>query len=326
MFGTSILSLVKYMVVAALAIILSSELLSSAAGAVDAMRHGDPIPVLSALVVMLVLMRLAGSRTARGEQRERVTVLLLSIAAYCSLVYVFVVVFLGVLPFGVPTAVVAASMSVVAGRLVYDSRLLLTGMNSVLSLADSLGMRMSIVDTDRSDGRLLMNALDSGRLRVFSLPAGALRVVVDVLRDRPRLPVSVTHLERDDFLVMWGCSDDASIAGVLSVLESAGVNARVVPRLLQEAVLSLPLLESQHGLSIEDYVFTTDPATVQRLIALSPCRMTVFPSARTGAMGVIVRTESAVGLDMRRIPRHLLIAILVGRDYRALEGSGTVGQ
>jgi hypothetical protein len=238
---------------------------------------------------------------------------LLDVAAYSSAVYLFIVVFLAAMLLGIVAVIVCSGFTVFLIQLVRNPTRIPGGMSVLSRVNTILTMSITLAGADTvNSGRVWRKVPKSG-MRVVRVPGDARETVIEVLRERPLLPLSFTCLEDGLFLIVNNKTGEDWVSRIVELLEQVGVKgASLVSPLLEEAVLGLPLLESAHGIALSEYVIVEDKAATDKLIELWPSRMTVHPASQ--GLRIVVRAMDAAGLSVQRIPHGWETSVVVGRD------------
>ncbi|MFW9911422.1 MAG: hypothetical protein ACFFEU_03070 [Candidatus Thorarchaeota archaeon] len=305
MFGRGILKIIGLAIAGAIALAGGAQLLSSVAIVVTSFRSGNIIPLVIAISTTVVLMQLKRSlakHTLSG---------IIGILAYAASGYLAVITFVGLLPYGMVTSLLGAALTIIVCSLMYEP--------------NNLREWMATLSTDSSVSRLSRNSgvssLSIGREvshHIVLLPSESRQKVISLMRDRPLLPISLTHFNECDALFIDTKSERIDLAQIRDVLLTAGITIKSdASPLLREAILKVPLIDEKHGLSMAEYFLATDQDAVKHLIRNLPSRMIVFPS-RTGPR-VIYPESAAPGLISQRVPDGELANALLLHRYANLK-------
>lgn len=307
----------KWAVIGAVAIVIGSELLRSASVVALSLKAGNVGPFAVVLVMTIGLLVLSG-RVSRRAKGSRVPGLLMDIAAYACTIYLFLTTLLSTLSLGVVVALGSAACTALLVPAARNPRSLQKLRGPLVSAVSGTGLSLPGVEQSISPNEA-WRAVSRSSMRVIAVPPESRDVMVAMLRERPLLPVSLTHLQGALFLVVSGNDRKEDWERrLLALLDELGVKgSRKASPLLREAVLALPILDSMHGLWMSDYVLAADLSTVERLIQSWPDRMTVFPDPH--GLRVVVRKQHAAGLNTRAIPRGCETGVLVGRDLSVFD-------
>ncbi len=314
------LRVVGLVVAGAVALAMGASLLSSVVGVVTALRAGDIVPFIVVTVTTVIFLRLSANSP---EKRTPIHVLL-GVLGWASAIYLFVVVLMWVLPFGVAPAILAAGITAVLCGFVRDPTGLNEKMSRIADVSSSLGLSPNGLSiTSQLDGtQSIWTRMERFRYKVIIIPHKHFDTVIDLLKDRPKLPVSFTRLEDTDVLIV---RDEEWADNVLAVLRESGVHdAYIASPLLEKAILAFPLLEHEHGVKVIDYQFTYDADTVQKLLAIQPLRMTVYPDPK--GLVVMVFSDSVLGLNLEPLPMGREASAVMARVISHLHrGEPTIG-
>ncbi|MFW9849963.1 MAG: hypothetical protein ACFFF4_12565 [Candidatus Thorarchaeota archaeon] len=302
-----IFKLMTWGIIAGVALIIATQLLGSVSWVVISLRLGNPIPFVLVVASTLLLQRIAVSITPSSP----VVTTLLDVAAWASVVYLFFVLLVGLIPYGLVIAISAAGLSVVGCMVVRDPSDLKEKATQAADMANAyrgVGFR-SGPDKDT----VLWAYLQRQDLEILQLPRGSFSNVVSIIKDRPMLPAVLLHFEHSDFLIVRNSDDVDWNRQIKRVLLDAGVfNIRQVSPLLRKAILLMPILDEHDGLKIRDYVVAINEKSIQVLIDHSPERMTLFPHSE--GIRIVVRKESIPGIEVESIPSEYAERVVVGRE------------
>jgi hypothetical protein len=158
-------------------------------------------------------------------------------------------------------------------------------------------------------------------MKAIVLPSSLRGTVLDLLRDRPLLPVSGTRFEDCDIMIVRTDGEEKVLRQVQSALSEKGVkDFQLLSSFMTNAVLGLPVLEQEEGLTLDGYMVASEDRTVERLLDMWPDRITVFPN-RAG-LRVVIRNDSAPGFDLEELPQGTEARILLGRDMTLIPNGG----
>jgi len=314
------LRLVGLAVAGTVALTVGASLLSSVVVVVTALRAGDIVPLIIVAVTTVILLRLS----AKPSEKRTPVHVLLEVLGWTSAIYLFVVVLMWVLPFGMVPAILAAGITAMLCGLVKNPTGLNEKISQIVDVTSSLGLSPTGLSiASRLDGTQSMWArIESFQYKVIIIPHKHFDTVVGLLTDRPKLPVSLTRLEGTDALIV---RDEEWADRVIVVLRESGVpDAHIASPLLEKTIIAFPLLEQEHGVKVNDYQFTCDPETVEKLLAIQPLRMTVYPDPK--GLVVMVFSDSVPGLNLEPLPMGREASAVMARDISHLpRGEPTIG-
>jgi hypothetical protein len=308
MFGKSMFRLAALVVAGGVALVLGSQLLTSAVGIVTAFREGNPVQLILLSILTVVFLRIPGRSGERTPVR-----MFLQVLGWGSAVYLFFVVLVGMLPYGILAAFVSAGITAILCSAISDPTELKARLDAMKQATESIGFD--------AQGLGLANGADSVQslwariskldYSVIVLPPDSSDRITSLLRSRPKLPVCVMHLYDNDMMIVT--SGKEWLTKMLSVLKESGIeNAKAASSLLTKTVLGLPIIEQEHGVDISDYQIILNETTIEKLLKMQPLRMSLFPGPE--GLRALVRGETTLGLETHSIPnRHLTRAVL-GRD------------
>jgi hypothetical protein len=302
MLGKGLFKLAGFAVTGALALAGGAQLLSSVASVVFALRAGNPVPLI--LVVGCVVLLLNLDRHIEKPPFDT----LLTILSYAAAAYLVVIAFVGLLPLGLVASLSGATGTVLVCSTLHDP----TTLREWLALV-SAGYPTGTWNGP-SDAHELQVLTNRPSLRAIIVPELSRHILVDFMRNRPFLPVSLTCFEECDILFIAVDIDSRPYNHVIDSLSSLGIQIEhEASSFLMEALHKMPLIDNQSGLAFEDYCLAIESETVSHLLRVAPVRMTVFP-AKDGPR-VLFPNSSAPGLVVERIPATLAAKALLSRDY-----------
>lgn len=305
---------IAFGLVAMVTLTVGTELLASVVSVVISSRQGNILPLLIAFVATLVLSQLLRRRKSQSPAKS-----LLSIVVYGSIAYVAAISFVTVLPWGLYLALIAASATVVGFSIAatplhpgsYNSR---SRLRSLALQAESPSGRITSSMVSTLSSALVEQA------RVIMLQEGDRDKVVQLMKDRPLLPMSMTRFADCYALVVTSPNaDEAEFRRAIDTLSKYGVsNLNRARSLLAEAVLMLPLIDESFGLSMRGYRVVRDDTAIALVMSQWPERLTVFPTKE--GLGAVVPEQAATGLKSQRIPHGLVADVILFRDYSLIPG------
>ena len=312
MLGKGITKLIGYAVAGAIALAAGAELLASVVSVVIAFRLGDisPLVMVIALTVGLLIV-------VNRVSEESPTRLILSIIAYAASGYLAVVTFVIVLPYGILFAGIAAAITAGICSLIKDPSMLTSHFQEFLSQIQSTGflngLAKRIVHVGDGDS-FALNTFHN----ILILEEGSRDKVIQLMEDRPLLPISLTHFVDCDVLFVTEGSNPAKFEQIMKLLNDLSIRTKKhTSQLLAEAIQMVPIIDSQNGLGMENYRFARDEKSIKELLSLAPVRMTVFPT--TTGIRVLIPDMDAPGLIVESLEQGKEVDILLHRDYTLLE-------
>ncbi|MHA2144470.1 MAG: hypothetical protein ACXAB0_03390 [Candidatus Thorarchaeota archaeon] len=310
MLGKGLIKIIGFIIAGAIALAAGAELLASVVSVVLSFRGGNPFPLISIVIITVVLIRLVQRRS-----EETPVKMILNIAAYAATGYVAVVAFVIGLPYGLVAGVVASVIAVIACSIMGDPSSLFQQIQIGIP-GISLGMRFDGVSKRMVPfGNGNSFALNTAH-NVMLVDESDREKLVQLMRDRPRLPVSLTRYEDRDVLFIT-TDDDSIVERVSSLLTAAGITSKGSPTpLLTEVVQMVPILDEQNGFPMRNYRLARDEKSVSDLLSSWPVRMTVFPS-ETGVL-ILVPDHVSTGLNVEKLTSGYESDILLNRDFTSL--------
>ncbi|MHA2200136.1 MAG: hypothetical protein ACXABN_09675 [Candidatus Thorarchaeota archaeon] len=310
MLGKGLIKIIGFIIAGAIALAAGAELLASVVSVVLSFRGGNPFPLISIVIITVVLIRLVQRRS-----EETPVKMILNIAAYAATGYVAVVAFVIGLPYGLVAGVVASVIAVIACSIMGDPSSLFQQIQIGIP-GISLGMRFDGVSKRMVPfGNGNSFALNTAH-NVMLVDESDREKLVQLMRDRPRLPVSLTRYEDRDVLFIT-TDDDSIVERVSSLLAAAGITSKGSPTpLLTEVVQMVPILDEQNGFPMRNYRLARDEKSVSDLLSSWPVRMTVFPS-ESGVL-ILVPDHVSTGLNVEKLTSGYESDILLNRDFTSL--------
>lgn len=315
MFGKSIFRLMVYALAGAVALFLGGQLLSSVASVVLAWRLGNIQPLLivwGGTIIMLLI--------ARRETKEPLS-LLLNVVSWACIVYTGVVMLFVVLPFGLIAAFLAMGGTIIGCSRMKEPGSITERFSGLLEPMGSFGHSIPILGRNSVSHGRFWTSIDKLNMKAIVLPNSMRGAVFDLLRERPLLPVSITRYEECDILIVRTEGEEKVLKQVQQALAEKGAERlQVLSLFMTNAILSLPLVEDDKGMTLKEYKMAVEESTVKKLLEIWPNRITVFPN-RTG-LRVVIRNDTAPGFDLEQLPRGREAHVLLGRDIAQLSMGG----
>lgn len=308
MFGKGVIKLIKYAVAGAIALVVGAELLASVVSIVLAFRLGDISPLLVAIVLTVVLLLIVNRVSEDSPTR-----LILNILGYAAISYLVVVAFVIVLPYGLIFAGIAAGATAGICSFIKDPGSLNPQIKQLISQMQTAGslnglVRQRVVAVSEGES-FKLNASEN----ILLLEKDSREKIIQVMRDRPLLPVSLTCYVDCDVLFI-----SAKFDQIINLINTLGIETKgTTSPLLAEAIQMIPIIDSQNGLKMENYCLARDEKAVTELISLAPTRMTVFPTI--SGLAVLVPDMDAPGLLVEQLEQGTEVDVLLHRNYSLLE-------
>jgi len=307
--GKGLTKIIGLAVAGAIALAAGTQLLASVVSVVLAFRFGNIVP-LAIVVILTIGVLLVASRIPE-ESPARI---IIKILAYAVTGYLAVTTFVIALPYGLIISIIAAGSVGVLSSMIGEQTTFWKNVKQLLRFQNrfsGLSIR-SVPIGDSTSFRL--NSFHT----IVILEEGAREKLVHLMKERPLLPISLTHFEDCDVLFIAEETDPARYERIMKLLKEAGIGIRgLASPLLAEAIQMVPILDSKNGLKFEDYRIARDDKTINSLLAQAPSRLTVFPSV-TG-LCVLIPDREASGLDVERLKQGYEAEVLLQRNYSHLE-------
>ncbi len=310
MFGKSIIKLIGLIFAGAIALAGGAELLASVVAVVLAFRAGNPIPLLLVGIVTIVLLRIVKKQTSDTPVK-----MILNIVAYAATGYLVVVAFVVALPFGLVASVATAIATSVIVSFLGDPSSLMVQIQEFLpqTFGNSIGGLSKRVVQTGDGSSFMVNSSNS----IIVIDSECRTKVVELMRDRSLLPISLTHFEDLDVLFIASSGDRSMFDRVNTLLHTYGIEVKgPTPALLAEAIQMIPIIDEQNGLMMKEYRITRDEKTVEDLLSLWPVRMTIFPTE--GGLKVLVPEFEATGLNVEPLRQGFESEVLLHRNFTSI--------
>ena len=311
MFGKSIIKLIGLVFAGAIALAGGAELLASVVAVVFAFRLGNPFPLVIVGIVTIVLLRIVKNQT-----EETPVKMILNIVAYAATGYLVVVAFVIALPYGIVTSIATAITTSVIVSFIGDPSSLMGQFQEFLptSLGGPISNLSKRVVQTGDGSSFTVNSSNS----IINIDPDHRDKVVELMRKRALLPISLTHFEDLDVLFITNKRDRSMFDRVNTLLSTYGIETKgPAPALLSEAVQMIPIIDEQNGLMMKDYRLVRDEKTVEDLLSLWPVRMTIFPTE--GGLMVLVPEMEVTGLIVELLKQGYESEVLLHRNFATIK-------
>jgi hypothetical protein len=309
LFGKALMKVVGLAVGGAIALAIGAELLSSVVSIVTAFRFGNLLPLMT-VVILTMCLALVSNRVPEETPSRAI----LRILSYASTGYLAVVAFVIVLPYGLVMSIIAAATIGILSSILNDQKAIRFQLRYSVMAQSRIGMTAAGSITNE-DGKSF--GLDSFQT-IILLEPNAREKVVQLMKERPLLAISLTHYEDCDVLFVNDCESSLKMDNIMKLLRNYNIETRgFASSLLKEAIQLVPVLDSRNGLKLNDYRFARNGQTIGTLLEQAPVRMTIFPSAH--GIRVVVPETEAPGMNVENIKPGYEVDILVHRDYSILK-------
>ena len=314
MLGKSVFRLISYAVAGAVAITLGSTLLSSVSSVVISFRFGNSFPLILVLAgtasLLLISKRITGTLPK----------MILDILSWIANAYLSVIVFFVLLPFGLIIGIMGLAITITVVATIKDTKGLGEKVSQLLDQTSILGSQIPLIGPSISGEQTSWwNSLERVQLKAYLVPRLHRTRLVEILRERPYLPISITRYGDVDVLYVHFEFEPKIAEQIPIILSDLGVqDIQELSPFMTRALLTLPLIEDREsGKALVDYRVATAEQTVNRLIEIWPDRITIMPH-KTGPIA-LVRSESAPGFEMNPLPRGREFSILLSHETEHIE-------
>lgn len=308
MFGKGIIKIIGYIILGAIVLAIGAELLSSVVSIVLAFRLGNPVPFLIMTFGTAFLL----FAISRLDENTSLYVIA-NILGYAATGYFIVVVFVMVLPYGLVLSFVSAGISGVFCSFIRDPMQVNQYIRKVVSDIHVSGVFDGLKTRNVEVGYGYSFTLNTS-CTLSIVEEGSRDRLFQLMRERPLLPISYTHYVDCDVLFIEESSSRSKNDSILKLLSDYGIaTRRITSLLLIEAIQLVPILDSRHGLKIDDYRITNDESTITNLLNLSPPRLTIFPT--TQGLCALIPELDAPGLNIEPIRRGHEHEVILHRNF-----------
>jgi hypothetical protein len=247
--------------------------------------------------------------------------MILNLLSWAASAYTSVVVFFVALPLGLVPSLVILGVTLFAVGAVKNSHGIGNRVRAMVDMTVIAGSSIPMLGQTELSDRGIWSSMQKRGFVGLLVPRERRHAILQVIRERPLLPVSFTRFEDADILFV---RDGQTVAPqILVLLRDAGVEGiEEISTFHTSALLSLPVIEKRdEGSSTDEYVFCREEATLNRLVETWPNRVTLYPS-KAGVI-VVAPRGAVTGFEARPIPRGLRSAVVIERDANLLEIGGT---
>ncbi len=308
MLGKGITKLIGYITLGAIILAIGAKLLSSVASIVLAFRIGNVFPFASVALITILLL-LSISRLNENTSLYAI----LSIVGYAATGYLIVVVFMMTIPLGLLLSCITTGISAALCSILRNPKQAQQYFGQAISQ-----IRISGVLNGQQKNHVRLRNGNSFALNASStlliIKKGSRDKLLQLMRERPLLPISYTHYVDCDILFIDENTSTSKTEKILELLLDYKIETkRIASSLLVEAIQMVPVLDSQHGLKIDDYRVTNDEVTITNLLQLSPPRLTIFPTK--GGLCALIPEIDAPGLNVEPIRRGYENEVVLNRNF-----------
>lgn len=314
MFG-KLYSLVKYVIIAVFVLILASNLLDSVIMIATANEQGNYLSFIIIAGITTILIRMASK-----NRKQEIFSLLIQITAGCSVIYlVFIVFTTSTLIMGHSANMPAVTLSAVFLTAVY-CKIVYEPPDFQSMFRFILALTKATMNTVSMDARGDVSAWGSinGKFRVLILPDGSASSILELLKERPSLPVTLTHLEGFDYITIpnvpfWQ-------QRIEEILTRKQINVTRALPLLELGVQATPLFYQSHALEEIKYGLSTKDSVIEFLLKDWPNGLTVFPSSE--GLRTVVPVHRVPGVELDHLSKTQALRLLIHRDRRIFQKGG----
>jgi hypothetical protein len=300
-------------IIGAFLIILLTSLLDSVVSVVIQTRGGNFLPVILIFLVTTVSLRIAHS-----NREQNVSSTILWVIGWCPAVYLCAIVgFYFYSPSTMINAIIAGGVVYLYCRSIYETPDLRIKM-TYLFASTKASMTNIAIGYGNVRNPIWSNC-NGFRTQLFLVSQEAYESIIYLMKERPTLPVSYTHLEDFDYISIL--KEDGwpnRIRNLLNNLEIEGL--RSAPPLLEKGARALPLILQDNVDTRIEYGITTDTLSTDILIKDWPASITIFPGKN--GLRAVVPLNKAPGIDLYHLSKIEVLRILVERDNRAFPQGG----
>jgi hypothetical protein len=314
MFG-KLFSIVKYVIIAVFVLILASSLLDSVIMIAASNEQGNYLSFIIITGITTILVRMASK-----NRKQEIFSLLIQITAGCSVIYlVFIVFTTSTLMMGYSAnmpAVTLASvlLTAVYCKIVYEPPDLGRMVGFIIS---STRATMNIISME-SRGDVSAWASISGNFRILILPEGSASSILELLKERLSLPVTLTHLEGFDYITIP--NDPFWQQRIEEIFIRMQLNVTRASPLLELGVQATPLFYQSHALENITYGLSKKDSVIEFLLKDWPNGLTVFPSSE--GLRTVVPVHRVPGLELEHLSKTQALRLLIHRDARVFQKGG----
>lgn len=306
MLGGTLYRIVMWAVAAAVALLIGSQLLSSVHAIVLSFRLGNFVPFASILLVSSILAWLSGR-----EYDWKVADLTINIIAGVATVVSTLSVFFTLLPIGILLSITGSGIFV--GGLTIVRTPSLAEKIEESQIAGSL-RQIDWLRGLQNKAVMAQKVLETLDVSVLLLPAGSIRKILPILRERPRLAIAVSRLLDTDAIFIRS-SDSEHVSRIVEVLKGANISSpKRIPALFSKFLLTLPLLENYT--LFPDYMAVKEDTTIERLISDESIQLTLHSSS-SGPI-IVAAKRDTLGMEALEIPPGHLHTVLLKRNIEGL--------
>ncbi|MFW9956655.1 MAG: hypothetical protein ACFFCT_01175 [Candidatus Odinarchaeota archaeon] len=309
MFGKGLTKIISLAIAGAIALAAGAQLLASVVSVVLAFRFGNIIPL--AIVVILTVGILLVANRIPEESTARTIIKILS---YAVTGYLAVTAFVIALPYGLIVSIIAAGAVGVFSSIIGEQQTFWKHIRQSLQFENRFsGLPIRSVPVGNGTS-FRLNSLHT----IVILEEGTREKLVHLMKERPLLPISLTHYEDCDILFIAEENDPSRCDRIMKLLKESDIGIKdLASPLLAEAIQMVPILDSRNGLKFEDYRIARDDKTISSLLIQAPSRLTIIPSVN--GLLILIPEFEAPGLNVDRLKHGCEAEVLLDRNYSHLK-------
>lgn len=309
LFGKGLTKIISLAIAGAIALAAGAQLLASVVSVVLAFRFGNIIPL--AIVVILTVGILLVANRIPEESTARTIIKILS---YAVTGYLAVTAFVIALPYGLIVSIIAAGAVGVFSSIIGEQQTFWKHIRQSLQFENRFsGLPIRSVPVGNGTS-FRLNSLHT----IVILEEGTREKLVHLMKERPLLPISLTHYEDCDILFIAEENDPSRCDRIMKLLKESDIGIKdLASPLLAEAIQMVPILDSRNGLKFEDYRIARDDKTISSLLIQAPSRLTIIPSVN--GLLILIPEFEAPGLNVDRLKHGCEAEVLLDRNYSHLK-------
>ncbi len=297
---------------AAFAILMGGHLIRYVSSIVIAARLGDYLPLIVLIVCSVALLRISG----KFDDKDGLLFNLISIIAWASVILLAIASALIILPFGIVPMIAAVALVGLLARLVQDPQSSISILGQLFGsypLISFLVMKLYSVWEGHTFSWL---RISTSSLALFIIPKEYEMKIIQLMRDRPMLPVSMTILDEFDALVLRAKHLEDWHATINNLLQRNKIPYEIGSQILLKLVLALPLIENEGELAHGRYCIIPEQKLIDVLLTEGANYVTLFP--RIGGLIAVCPDVFVSGYNVSRLPTNVISSLLINRDTRMI--------
>ena len=312
MIGNGMSKVLRYAVIAAVVLVVGTQILTSVIDQVALLRTGDVsslVPVIALAVFFMLL--------ARPKETKTPLLVLINFLAWSTTGYLVVVSFVFFLPFGIAPAIVSAGITVALFELLRGSA---NNQGIVRSICMFFAPYFPTL-VRRISSKATANARISDKVSMRIVPHDLSPKIIGLIQTRPMLPIALTHFFEFDILKTDVRRGPITAFQVSRLLESFGISRlkRASDQFTRD-LLNVPVIGEFMGHPMQDYRIIHDELTLERILPDWPIGATLFSDGNKPVL--TVKSTDIVGYNSTPIPKGLEPWVLVNQDLSVVALKG----